>query len=111
MRLQWILDRTSHSEAYRADLPHNGVDYDRDGSVVNAAPPPPSGFGGLAKQTRGTVDQLFAYIFSGAPLAYRGTCALVVSVFDGSGLYNLRFGSARASLRRDGQPPYPGELT
>jgi hypothetical protein len=44
-----------------------------------------------AEQLRGTVDQLTAYFLLERQLARRGTCALVVPVFDGSGIYNLRF--------------------
>jgi len=107
-----FVDLTSHSEsrgllgrevtrpdAYRADVRRNGVDrhyavdYRGDGTVINTSAPSPSGkpFLVSADQLRGAVDQLTAYFLVERQLAMRGSCALVVPVFDGSGLYNLRF--------------------
>jgi len=62
-----------------------------------------------AEQTRGTVDQLTAYFLVERQLALRGTCALVVPVFDGSGLYNLRFiDLKRETLSADGYQNFAG---
>lgn len=88
-----------HPDAYNADVLRNGVerhykvDYRGDGTVINASAPPPSGrpFVVAADQMHGTVDQLTAYFLVERQLARRGTCTMAVPVFDGSGLYNLRF--------------------
>jgi Protein of unknown function (DUF3108) len=107
-----FVDLTSHSEvrgrltreaanpdAYRAEVRRNGVDrsygvdYHGDGAVINASTPPSPGvsFSAPAELLRGSVDQLTAYFLLERQLAQRGTCALVVPVFDASALYNLRF--------------------
>ena len=62
-----------------------------------------------AEQIRGTVDQLTAYFLLERQLARGGTCALVVPVFDGSGLYNLRFTDLRREiLSADGYQTFAG---
>jgi hypothetical protein len=108
---------TPHPDAYRADVRRNGVDrqyavdYGRDGTVINA-----SAFGSAARpflvsaeQIRGAVDQLTAYFMLERQLARRGTCSLVVPVFDGSGYYNLRFGDiGREVLSPDGFQNFAG---
>jgi hypothetical protein len=89
----------AHPEAYRADVlrngaeRHYGLDYRRDGSVINASAPAASGrpFLLAAEQLRGTVDQLTAYFVLERQLARGGNCSLVLPVFDGAGFYNLRF--------------------
>src|SRR5258707_1310272 len=107
-----FVDLTSHSEvhgklardaplpdAYRADVRRNGddrhygVDYRGDGTATNVSTPPSSErpFFIAAEQMRGTVDQLTAYFLLERQLAQHGTCRVVVPVFDGIGLYNLRF--------------------
>ena len=107
-----FVDLTSHSqvhgklaseaarpEAYRSDVRRNGADrhyeinYRVDGTVSKASVPSATGqqLWLAAEQTRGTVDQLTAYYLVEHQLARGGGCALVVLVFDGSGLYNLRF--------------------
>ena len=107
-----FVDLTSHSEvhgrlardaarpdAYHAEVLRNGVDrsygvdYRTDGTVINASTPSSPGWASSipAAQIRGTVDQLTAYFLLERQLAQRGTCALVVPVFDGSALYNVRF--------------------
>jgi hypothetical protein len=104
-------------EAYRAEVRRNGVDrhygvdYRGEGTVINASSPAPTGrpFLVTAQQTRGTVDQLSAYFILEHQLAHRGTCALVVPVFDGSGLYNLRFTDVtRETLAADGYQNFAG---
>jgi len=125
-----FVDLTSHSEvrgglnretprpeAYRADVRRNGaerhyaVDYRGDGSVTNASASPSAGRPSFvaAEQTRGTVDQLTAYFLLERQLAHRGACALVVPVFDGSGLYNLRFADVKGeTLSADGYQSFAG---
>jgi uncharacterized protein DUF3108 len=107
-----FVDLTGHSEvhgklaresllpdAYRADIRRNGdhrhygIDYRGDGSVANVLTPPSSERPVFvaAEQVRGTVDQLTAYFLEERQLAQHGTCGIVIPVFDGSELYNLRF--------------------
>jgi len=88
-----------HPDAYRADVRRNSVDrhyavdYRRDGTVINASASSSAArpFFVSADQIHGTVDQLTAYFMLEHQLVQRGTCSLVVPVFDGSGYYNLRF--------------------
>jgi hypothetical protein len=90
---------TARPESYRAEVHRNGierfygVDYRSDGAVINASTPPSSepSFLIAAERIRSTVDQLTAYFLLERQLARRGKCALVVPVFDGSALYNIRF--------------------
>jgi Protein of unknown function (DUF3108) len=125
-----FVNLTSHSEAsgrltrdaaypdlYRADVRRNGadrrygVDYRGDGSVINTSTQPSAErrFVVAPEQIRGTVDQLTAYFILERQLARRGTCALVVPVFDGSGLYNLRFTDVRQeNLSADGYQKFAG---
>lgn len=123
-----FVDLTSHSEAqgrltrdgadpdaYRADVRRNGtdrhyrVDYRGDGTAINASPPSAGRPLVSAEQIRGTVDQLTAYFILERQLAHRGTCALVVPVFDGSELYNLRFTDVRReTLSTDGYQNFTG---
>lgn len=106
-----------HPDAYRADVRRNGtdrqyaVDYRGDGIVINASTQPSTGRPLLvsADQIRGTVDQLTAYFLVERQVAHRGTCAMVVPVFDGSGLYNLRFTDVkRETLSADGYQNFTG---
>ncbi len=125
-----FVDLTSHSEvrgelargaarpeAYRADVRRNGaerhyaVDFRRDGSVANATTPASSGDALVvaAEQARGAVDQLTAYFLIETQLAHGGSCSLVVSVFDGTGLYNLRFSDLkRENLSADKYQKFAG---
>ncbi len=125
-----FFDLTSHSEvhgklardaplpdAYRADVRRNGddrhygVDYRGDGTATNVSTPPSSErpFFVAAAQMRGTVDQLTAYFLLERQLAQHGTCRVVVPVFDGSGLYNLRFTDVkRETLSADGYQNFAG---
>ncbi len=107
-----FVDLTSHSEVrgqlageraypsnYRADMRRNGVerryglDYRSNGAVINvsARVPPERPLFVAEKQIQDTVDQLTAFFMVERQLAQRGTCTLTVPVFDGSGLYDLRF--------------------
>jgi Protein of unknown function (DUF3108) len=125
-----FVDLTSHSEvhgrlaadaarpdAYRAEVLRNGVDrsygvdYRTDGTVINASTPSSPGWASSipAAQIRGTVDQLTAYFLLERQLAQRGTCALVVPVFDGSALYNVRFTDIKSEvLAADGYQNFAG---
>jgi hypothetical protein len=125
-----FVDLTSHSEAhgalagealrpeaYRAEVRRNsvdrhyGLDYRGDGTVINSSTPSSAENLRLiaGQQMRGTVDQLTAYLLLERQLASRGTCALVVPVFDGSGLYNLRFTDVRRDLlTADGHQNFAG---
>ncbi len=90
---------TVRPEAYRSDVRRNGVErqyqiqYRGDGTVVNVSPKPSFGLPVIAaaERTRTTVNQLTAYYLLERQLTHGGSCALVVPVFDGAGLYNLRF--------------------
>lgn len=108
---------TVHPQLYRSDVSRNGVgrhyrvDYAGDGSVIDAsiqpssAPPLPV----TKEQIRSTVDQLTAYFLLERQLSERGTCNMVVRVFDGSGLYNLRFTNfAREILSADDYQNFTG---
>jgi len=127
-----FVDLTSHSEAhgalagetlrpeaYRAEVRRNsvdrhyGLDYRGDGTVINSSTPPSVENLLLiaGQQMRGTVDQLTAYLLLERQLASRGTCALVVPVFDGSGLYNLRSTDVkRETLSADGYQAFAGPV-
>ena len=111
-----IRDET-HPIEYRADMRRNstdrhyGLDYRGDGAVMDvSAPASPERLLLVAeKQIRGTVDQLTAYFIVERQLAQRGTCALVIPVFDGSGLYNLRFSDVkRETLSADRYQNFAG---
>jgi hypothetical protein len=106
-----------HPEAYHSDVRRNGVerhyevDYRGDGTVIDATVPPPGGrpFSVSSDQLHGTVDQLTAYFLVEHQLAHRGTCTMVVPVFDGSGLYNLHFTDAGSeTLSADGRQTFGG---
>lgn len=92
------LGEAPHPEIYRADVRRNGterhyaVDFGRDGTVVNVSASPPLGLASLGQtaEMRGAVDQLTAYFLLEKQLTARGSCALVVPVFDGSAFYDLR---------------------
>jgi hypothetical protein len=125
-----FVDLTSHSqvygklakeaarpETYRSDVRRNGadrhyeVDYRGDGSVIKASAPSPTGqpLFAAAQQMRGTVDQLTAYFLIERQLARGGNCALIVPVFDGGGLYNLRFTDLkRETLSADRRQDFSG---
>src|SRR5712691_13565312 len=89
---------TARPEAYRAEVRRNGndrhyaVDYSGDGAIKESvAPDVGKPVLSSAEQIRGTVDQLTAYFVLERQLAQSGRCGLVAPVFDGSGLYNVRF--------------------
>jgi len=126
-----FVDLTSHSEVhgrvtrdapypfdYRANMRRNGtnrhygLDYRSDGAVINVSSQPSPErplFVVAEQQIRGTVDQLTAYFIVERQLAQRGACTLTVPVFDGSGLYNLRFTDVkREMLSADGYQNFVG---
>jgi Protein of unknown function (DUF3108) len=104
-------------EAYHADVRRNGVerhyelDYRGDGTVINASAAPSAGrpFLVAADQIHGTVDQLTAYFLVERQLALCGTCTMVIPVFDGAGLYHLRFTDVGSeTLSADGYQQFAG---
>jgi hypothetical protein len=108
---------TPRPDAYRADVRRNGtdrhygLDYRRDGTVTSAQPSTDGPLLVGAEQIRGTVDQMTAYFIIERQLANSGTCALVVPVFDGSGLYNLRSTDVkRETLSADGYQAFAGPV-
>jgi Protein of unknown function (DUF3108) len=125
-----FVDLTSHSEvsgrlareaplpdAYRADVRRNGddrhyeLDYRGDGTVTKISTRPSTERRPwvAAEKVRGTVDQLTAYFLVERQVALRGSCAAVVPVFDGSGLYNLRFSDLkRETLSADRYQKFAG---
>jgi Protein of unknown function (DUF3108) len=125
-----FVDLTSHSavygtfngdvfqpDAYRSEVARNGIerdyglDYRSDGAAigVGAAHSADSLVLAAAERVRDTVDQLTAYFRLEHQLARRGTCALVVPVFDGAGLYDLLFSDLKEeTLSADGHQRFAG---
>jgi hypothetical protein len=125
-----FVDLTSHSEVhgrlvkdgvrpagYHAEVRRNGtdrnyrIDYRADGSVASDQTPPVAALqsAAAADQMRGTVDQLTAFYLLERQLVQRGTCALVVPVFDGLSRYNLRFTNAGSeTLSPEGRQHFSG---
>jgi hypothetical protein len=104
-------------EAYRSEVARNGIErdyglnYRSDGASIRvaAANSADSPVLAAAEPLRDTVDQLTAYFRLEHQLARRGTCALVVPVFDGAGLYNLRFNDLKEeTLSADGYQRFAG---
>jgi hypothetical protein len=125
-----FVDLTSHSEVhgrlvkdtvqpagYHAEVRRNGtdrnyrIDYRADGSVASDQTPPVAALqsAAAADGMRGTVDQLTAFYLLERQLAQRGTCALVVPVFDGLSRYDLRFSNAQSeTLSAEGRQRFSG---
>jgi len=115
-----FVDLTSHSEvlgrltiddprpeAYRGEVHRNGVesrnrvDYAADGTVAGESMPPVENRMPVTPTLmRGTVDQLTAFFLVERRLAYRGSCALVVAVYDGRRRYDLYFTDAAPEVPR-----------
>ena len=104
-------------EAYHGDVLRNGadrhyrIDYRTDGTVASDQTPPSAALhtSDAVDQMRGTVDQLTAFFVLERQLAQRGSCGLVVPVFDGLSRYNLRFTDARAeTLSPKGRQRFAG---
>jgi hypothetical protein len=88
-------------QAYRGEVHRNGVetrswvDYGADGTVASYATPADKTRTPVTPALmRGTVDQLSALFMMERQLASRGSCALVVAVYDGLRRYNLHFSDA-----------------
>src|SRR6516162_481323 len=125
-----FVDLTSHSEvrgtltqdaarpdAYHGDVRRNGsdshyrIDYRADGTVASDQSPPFPALrsAAAADQMRGTVDQLTAFFILERQLAQRGSCGLVIPVFDGLSRYNLRFTDAQPeTLSAEGHQRFAG---
>ncbi len=85
-------------EAYLGMVRRNGVvnenqvNYSANGVVTGESTPPAETHMPVTPQLiRGTVDQLTAFFMIERQLANRGSCALVVAVFDGRRRYDLHF--------------------
>ncbi len=107
----------AHPDAYHGDVRRNGadshyrIDYRTDGTVASDQTPPSPALrsAAAADQMRGTVDQLTAFFILERQLAQRGSCGLVVPVFDGLSRYNLRFTDAQAeTLSPEGRQRFAG---
>ncbi len=88
-------------EAYLGMVRRNGVvnenevNYSANGVVTGELTPPAETHMPVTPQLiRGTVDQLTAFFLIERQLANRGSCALVVAVFDGRRRYDLHFTDA-----------------
>jgi hypothetical protein len=106
-----------HPDAYHGDVRRNGtdrhyrIDYRADGTVASDQTPPSAALrtSAAVDQMRGTVDQLTAFFVLERQLAQRGSCGLVVPVFDGLSRYNLRFTDAQAeTLSPEGPQRFAG---
>ncbi len=96
---------TVRPQAYRGEVHRNGVhtynqvDYGADGTVTGESMPPGETRAPVTPALmRGTVDQLSALFMMERQLASRGSCALVVSVYDGLRRYNLHFTDAAPEM-------------
>ena len=116
-----FLDLTSHSEvrgrltkdaalpeAYLGVVHRNGVvnrnrvKYATNGVVTGESTPPVETRTPVTPPLmRGTVDQLTAFFMIERQLAYRGSCALVVAVFDGRRRYDLHFTDVAPEVAAD----------
>jgi hypothetical protein len=99
-------------QAYSSDVQRNGVDrryridYAAGGPLASEWAPPASTWQSpiAPDKLRGTVDQLTAYFIVERQLAERGSCGLVVPVFDGHSRYNLRFRDVKTDDRAENYP-------
>src|SRR6516165_6527400 len=112
-----LIQNTARPEAYHGDVLRNGtdrhyrIDYRTDGTVASDQTPPSAALhtSDAVEQMRGTVDQLTAFFILERQLAQRGSCRLVVPVFDGLSRYNLHFTDAPAeTLSPDGPQRFAG---
>ena len=95
-----------HPDAYHGEVRRNGndsryrIDYRADGTVASDQMPPSPALhsAAAADQMHGTVDQLTAFFIIERQLAQRGSCGMVVPVFDGLSRYNLRFTDAQPEM-------------
>jgi hypothetical protein len=112
-----LTQNAAHPDAYHGDVRRNGadrhywIDYHTDGTVASDQTPPSAALhsSSALDQMRGTVDQLTAFFILERQLAQRGSCGLVVPVFDGLSRYNLRFTDAKTeTLSPDGGQRFSG---
>src|SRR6516225_5139065 len=112
-----LMQDTARPDTYHGEVRRNGsdsryrIDYRADGTVASDQSPPFPALrsAAAADQMRGTVDQLTAFFILERQLAQRGSCGLVVPVFDGLSRYNLRFTDAQAeTLSPEGPQRFAG---
>ncbi len=103
-------------QAYRGEVHRNGVnvnnrvDYGVDGRVTGESVPPDNRQSVVTPALmQGTVDQMTALFMMERQLARRGSCALVVAVFDGLRRYDLHFTDAAPdSISGNGERRFTG---
>jgi hypothetical protein len=102
---------SAHTEAYFGEVYRNGadsynrVDYAADGTVRSAArPPSQTPLPVTPELMRGTVDQLSALFMVERQLTHRGSCTLVIAVFDGRRRYDLHFWDGSPEVLAAKQP-------
>jgi hypothetical protein len=105
---------TAYPDSFRNDTVRNGVarrsqvDYQPDGTVKGSASPPTRTVVS-PEMTRGTVDNVSAYLRLERQLAETGKCAMTVPVFDGRNRYDLVFADAgKQELSREGGQRFTG---
>lgn len=103
--------------SFRNQTRRNGVErysqvsYAADGTVHGSSNPPPSTLV-PPEATRGTVDNLSAYLRLERQLATKGICAMTVPVFDGRHRYDLVFTDAgQQTLTPQGGQNFEGIAT
>ena len=112
-----LMQDTARPDTYHGEVRRNGsdsryrIDYRADGTVASDQSPPSPALrsAAAADQMRGTVDQLTAFFILERQLAQRGSCGLVIPVFDGLSRYNLRFTDAQPeTLSAEGHQRFAG---
>lgn len=105
---------TAYPDTFSNDTVRNGinrrsrVNYLADGTV-NSSSSPPTRTAVPPEMTRGTVDNLTAYLRLERQLAETGRCALTVAVFDGRHRYDLVFADAgKRELSPEGGQRFSG---
>jgi hypothetical protein len=103
-----LIPASAQPESFQAETRRNGlerrekVDFYADGRVEGSSTEPPSDTVTPAA-ARGTVDNLTAYFRIERQLAAKGTCALMIPVFDGRYRYDLVFqDSGKKTLSPEG---------
>lgn len=107
---------TAYPDTFRNNTVRNGiarrsqVEYLADGAV-NGSSSPPTRTVVPPEMTRGTVDNVTAYLRLERQLAETGKCALTVAVFDGRHRYDLVFVDAgKQELSREGGQNFSGSV-
>ena len=105
---------TAYPDSFRNDTVRNGiarrsqVNYQPDGTV-NGNSSPPTRTVVPPELTRGTVDNVTAYLRLERQLAETGKCAMTVPVFDGRHRYDLVFADiGKQELSREGGQKFTG---